>query len=46
MRRGKNLTESEKALIMKEIAKDKTNKTIDERIIRRVVTVTRFLKNP
>ncbi len=43
MGRGKNLTESEKALIIKEIAKDKTNKSIDGRII---VTVTRFLKNP
>ena len=46
MGRGKNLTESEKALIIKEIAKDKTNKSIDERIIRHVVTVERFLKNP
>ena len=43
---GKNLTESEKALIIKEIAEDKTNKSIDERIIRHVVTVGRFLKNP
>ena len=46
MGRGKNLTESEIALIIKEIAKDKTSKSIDERIIRHVVTVTRFLKNP
>ena len=34
MGRGKSLAESEKALIIKEIAKDKTNKPIDERIIR------------
>ena len=46
MERGKNLTEGEKAPIIKEIAYFKTNKSIDERIIRHVVTVGRFLKNP
>ncbi len=46
MGRGKNITEDGKALIIKEIAKGKTNKSIDERIIRHVVTVTRFLKHP
>ena len=46
MGRGKNLTEGEKAIIIKEIAQIKTNKSIDERIIRHVVTVGRFLKNP
>ncbi len=46
MGREKNLTEGEKALIIKEIALLKTNKSIDERIIRHVVTVGRFLKNP
>ena len=37
MGHGKNVTEGEKALIIKEIAKGKTNKSIDERIIRHVV---------
>ena len=40
MGRGKNQTEGDKALIIKEIAKGKTNLSIDERIIRHVVTVT------
>ena len=34
MGRGKNLIEGEKALIIKEIANGKTNKSIDEIIIR------------
>ncbi len=46
MGRGKNITEGEKALIIKEIARGKTNKSIDKRIIRHVVAVTKFLKNP
>jgi hypothetical protein len=46
MGRRKDLTEAEKATIIKEIAKGKTTKSIAERINRHVVTVTRFLQNP
>ncbi len=46
MGRVKNLTEGEKALVIKAVAKGQTNKSINERIIRHVVTATRFLKNP
>ena len=42
MGRGKNLTKGEKALIIKEMVQGKTNKSIDERIIRHVVTVEDF----
>jgi transposase len=46
MGRRKDLTEAEKATIIKESAKGKTTKSIAERINRHVVTVTRFLQNP
>ena len=46
MGRRNDLTEAEKATIIKEIAKGKTTKSIAERINRHVVTVTRFLQNP
>ena len=42
----KDLTEAEKSIIIKEIAKGKTTESIAERINRHVVTVTRFLQNP
>ncbi len=42
MGRGKNLTERDKPHIIKEIARDKSNKSVDEGIIRHVVTVTRL----
>ena len=38
MGRGKDLAESEKVLVIKEIAKVKTNKSIAERISRCVMT--------
>jgi IS30 family transposase len=46
MGRRKDLTETEKPTIIKEIAKGKTTKSIAERINRHMVTVTRFLQNP
>ena len=46
MGRWNDLTEAEKATIIKEIAKGKTTKSIAERKNRHVVTVTRFLQNP
>ena len=46
MERRKDLTEAEKAINIKAIAKDKTTKSITERINRHVFTLTRFLQNP
>jgi FixJ family two-component response regulator len=46
MGRRKDLTEAEKATIIKEIAKGKTTKSIAERINPYGVTVERFLQNP
>ncbi|CAB4004306.1 Hypothetical predicted protein [Paramuricea clavata] len=46
MGRGKDLTEGEKNIIIKEIAKGKTTKSIAESINHHVVTVKIFLQNP
>jgi IS30 family transposase len=46
MGRSKDLTEGEKSIVIKEMAKGKTPKAIAEQINRHVVTVKRFLQNP
>jgi transposase len=46
MGRSKDLTEGEKSIVIKEMAKGKTPKAIAEQINRHVVTVKIFLQNP
>ena len=46
MGRRKDLTEDEKSIIIKEIAKGKTSKAIAEKISHHVVSIKRFLQNP
>ena len=45
MRRSKDLTEDEKNIIIKEIAKGKTTRATAEKISSHFVTVKRFLQN-